>query len=463
VTDRRVVVVGGGASGGLVALQLLRRGGAGLEVVVLEPRPEVGLGVAFSTRDPWHRLNVAAATMSALPEDPEHFRRWAGARPEAFLSRLTWGRYLGQLIDESVAGSAARLVHRRVRAERLATGEGSGVAGGSGGLAGGGARLAVTTGGLAVTTSTGEVIAADAVVIATGNELPPVPSFLRDVRLHPAFIADPWAAAALEPVGDGETVAIVGSGLTAVDLAATLIRGRPACRVVMLSRHGDLPRSQENPWRPRPPEPVLRVDELAAAPDPFAFARERIAGHPNGWRQGLDSLRPITTALWRSMDVEHRRRFVDQWRHAWEIRRSRVAAEVIRDVEAWIAGGRLDVRAGGVAAVEDEGGRLRVMSAGNGPALLADHVLLATGPDERPAANPFLAAAIDDGLVREGPLGLGIDVDPDTLRVVDGSGVAGRAVWALGPVLKGALWETTAIPEIRVQAQRIAKAVLGEG
>ena len=54
----RVVVVGGGASGALAATQLLRGGGAGLEVTVLEPRPELGLGAAFSTRDPWHRLNV---------------------------------------------------------------------------------------------------------------------------------------------------------------------------------------------------------------------------------------------------------------------------------------------------------------------------------------------------------------------------------------------------------------------
>lgn len=447
--DRRVVVVGGGASGGLVAAQLLRRGGAGLEVVVLEPRAALGLGVAFSTGDPWHRLNVAAATMTALPDDPDHFRRWADAAPEAFLSRMTWGRYVREVLAESVAGSAAVLDHRRVRAERLAAGR---------------AGLAALRG-LAVTTATGESIAADAVVIATGNELPPVPSFLRGVVAHPGFVADPWAADALDGVGDGETVAIVGSGLTAVDLAATLIRSRPACHVVMLSRHGDLPRSHEDPWRPRPPEPAFTVEEFTAFEAPFEAARERIAGHANGWRQGLDSLRPIHVPLWRSMSDAQRRRFVDRWRHDWEIRRSRVAAEVIREVEGWIRAGRLEVRAGGIAQVTDADGRLRIDAVGAvaGSPLLAAHILLATGPDERPEANPFLAAAIDDGLLREGPLGLGIDVDPDTLRAVDGSGASGRPIWALGPVLKGALWETTAIPEIRVQAHRIAEAVPGEG
>ena len=452
MAGRRVVIVGGGASGGLLVAQLLRRGAAGLEIQVLEPRPEPGLGAAFSTRDPWHRLNVAAITMSALPDDPDHFRRWAGAAPEAFLPRMTWGRYLREILVESEAGSAARLVHRRERA----TG------------------LAVDAASPAVTTAAGEVIVADAVVIATGNDLPAVPSFLEAFRVDPRFVADPWAPASLDPVADGETVAIIGTGLTAVDLAATLVRSRPACHVVMLSRRGDLPRAHEDPWRPRPPEPAFTVDELRAAADPFAFARERITGHPGGWRQGLDSLRPIHVPIWLAMDDGQRRSFVDEWRHTWEIHRSRVAAEVLRDVEGWIAGGRLVVRAAPVGSVVADGARLRVeavagesaageSAAGKsaaGGAVLADHVLLATGPDERPAANPFLAAAIAAGVLREGPVGLGIDVDPGTLRVRDAHGATDRPIWALGPVLKGALWETTAIPEIRAQAAQVAAAVL---
>ena len=87
---------------------------------------------------------------------------------------------------------------------------------------------------------------------------------------------------------------------------------------------------------------------------------------------------------------------------------------------------------------------------------VADAVLLATGPDEDPSTNPFLAAAIGHGLLRPGPLGLGLDVDPATWRARDASGATVAPVYALGPLLRGVVWETIAIPEIRVQAATVA-------
>ena len=280
------------------------------------------------------------------------------------------------------------------------------------------------------------------------------------MRGDPRLVADPWPPTALDGIDDGATVAILGTGLTAIDLAATLVRSRPATHVVMLSRRGDLPLGHEDPWRPKPADPSSASRSSPGFTDPFADARDRLAGYPDGWRLGLDSLRPIHGPLWLAMDDARRRRFVGEWRHAWEIHRSRVAAEVLRDVRAWVAAGRLEIRAAPVARVTDDAGRLRIEASG-GHALVADAILLATGPDERARANPFLAAGLRDGLLREGPLGLGIDADPATLRVLDGTGQAGRPVWALGPVLKGVLWETIAIPEIRVQAARVATELLG--
>src|SRR5262249_25933660 len=105
----RVAIVGGGASGALGAANRLREGPPGLRVTVYEPRAELGLGVAYSTREPWHRLNVPATGMSAVPGDPDHFRAWAGAAPEAFLPRLAYGRYLRQVLADAIAGSAASL------------------------------------------------------------------------------------------------------------------------------------------------------------------------------------------------------------------------------------------------------------------------------------------------------------------------------------------------------------------
>jgi uncharacterized NAD(P)/FAD-binding protein YdhS len=436
---RRVLVVGGGASGTLAAVQLLRGGGTGLEVVVIEPREVVGHGIAYGTRDPWHRLNVPAQVMSGLPDHPEHFQAWAGVPPASFPDRMTYGRYLEWLLAATNAESEASFRHLRDRA----TG------------------LVVEDDELRVSTAGGDTVAADAVVIATGNELPPVPAPLASLEGDPRFVRDPWAAGALEPVADGETVAILGTGHTAIDLSASVLVARPAARVIAISRHGELPRVHEDPWRPRQSTPVFDVEEFRAFHDPLEEAAARIRAHPGGWRQGLDSLRPITPALWATLDEPVRHSFVRDWRRTWEIHRSRVPVESMREVGRWRRGGRLVVRSGTLERVVADRSGLWI-DAGGAP-IHADRLLLATGPDERAAANPFLAAAIDAGVLRPGPLGLGLDADVDTLRAIDGTGGTGRPVHVMGPLLRGVLWETIAVPEIRAQAARIATSLLADG
>jgi uncharacterized NAD(P)/FAD-binding protein YdhS len=76
---RHAIIIGGGASGVLLACQLLRLGNSGFRVTLIERRPEIGRGLAYHTGNPDHLLNVRAANMSALPEDPDHFWRWLSA------------------------------------------------------------------------------------------------------------------------------------------------------------------------------------------------------------------------------------------------------------------------------------------------------------------------------------------------------------------------------------------------
>jgi len=55
---------------------------------------------------------------------------------------------------------------------------------------------------------------------------------------------------------------------------------------------------------------------------------------------------------------------------------------------------------------------------------------------------------------------LGIDVDLATYRLLDADGRASRRVYALGPLIRGAVWETIAVPEIRAEAVAIATDIL---
>jgi uncharacterized NAD(P)/FAD-binding protein YdhS len=438
----RVVIVGGGASGAFVAANLLRAGRPGLEIVVVEPREVLGLGIAYSTRDPWHRLNVPVIVMSAISGDPEHFQRWSGERPEAFARRVDYGRYVREVLAEAIAASPAALRHVRDVAERI--------------------EPAVD--GVRVQLAAGEAITGDAVVLATGLETPFELAYLRGLAGDERLIVDPWAAGALDAIRDGDAVAIIGTSLTAIDLAGSILNRLPRASVVALSRHGNLPRSHEDPWRPRLPEPAFTVDEFLAFEDPLADASARLRAYGDDWPRAVDSLRPIVPSLWMAMSDDLRREFLDDYRNDWEIRRHRIAAEIARDVDAWIAGGRMAVHAAAIQAVEPVGDRLRITSDGDGPAQPSswdvDRIIVAIGPNADATANPLLRQGIEDGWLRRGPMGIAIDVDPTTGLVIDARGRSERPVYALGALRKGVLWETIAVPEIREQAAETASRIL---
>src|ERR1700758_4841996 len=107
---RHAIIIGGGASGVMLAYQLLQKQGSDFCVTLVEKRPEIGRGLAYHTGNPDHLLNVRVANMSALPEDPDHFWRWLSARDTCrcadrycFVSRHVYGDYIANLIRPLVS------------------------------------------------------------------------------------------------------------------------------------------------------------------------------------------------------------------------------------------------------------------------------------------------------------------------------------------------------------------------
>ena len=120
------MVVGGGASGTLAALHLIRQAsgaGAPLALHIIEPN-QLGRGVAYSTVNLRHRLNVPAAGMSALPEEPAHFAHWLRANYDpafaggGFAPRAMFGAYLAETVGRQVQ-TAARVMWTRHRSRAV--------------------------------------------------------------------------------------------------------------------------------------------------------------------------------------------------------------------------------------------------------------------------------------------------------------------------------------------------------
>ncbi len=443
-TRTRVAVIGGGASGVLTAINLLvRSDDPGLEVVVHEASGIVGRGIAYGTNDQRHLLNVRARHMSAFPDAPSDLLDWAlrtgrSNDPQGFLPRADYAIYLQDRLAD-VADDRLR-----IRAGRVLD------------VVPAGAGFEVVT-----ERSTSH---ADAVVLCHGNQ-PPRPLATADggaVPDAPWHVANPWELARLRALPAEARVVVVGTGLTGIDTAITLLEDGPGRHVTLVSRNGLLPKPHvgqaHTAWVTKVPDDAATADDIAAAiADECRAAAERGVG----WRAVVDGLRPLTQDLWRRLTLAERRRFLEVHARDWEVRRHRMAPEVALRLQSYRYDDRLAVLAGSLHAVEDLGERCRVTTAPGHEPVEVDAVVNCTGPlaDVRRSTDPLLRALVARGTVAPDPLALGIDATADGAvlgadgRVVDG-------LFVVGPPRKGTLWESTAIPEIRGQAAQVATAVV---
>jgi uncharacterized NAD(P)/FAD-binding protein YdhS len=109
----------------------------------------------------------------------------------------------------------------------------------------------------------------------------------------------------------------------------------------------------------------------------------------------------------------------------------------------------------------DLGHSLEVVLSGGAAAFRVAAVINCTGPCDRPerSESPFVRTLLERGIARPGPLGIGFATTRSG-RLVGADSLREESVWTLGSLRKGALWESTAIPEIRDQAAALARCVL---
>lgn len=440
-----LAVVGAGFSGVMTALHVLR-GSEAVKVVLIERRSPIGLGAAYATDDPEHRLNVRAGNMSAWPDRPDDFVDWLKARdldvgPGGFATRADYGRYLQGLLSSLAEGprAAGRLL---ITPDEITAIEPAGD-------------------GWSLTCGIGRTIAADAVVLALGNPPPRPPETIGPaLEASDAYVADPWR---WDPatLADGKgPILLLGSGLTMVDAALSLDRIAPDRPLIALSRRGLTPREHLG----APPCPLSAPPAGSLSPVQ-ALAWLRAEADRHGWRTAVDAVRPATQGLWRGWSPKQRAAFLRHARAFWDVHRHRLSPEVAERLNRMRADGRLRVLAGKLERADIlEGGRAGLVWRPRGETdtwrLEADLVVNCTGPstDVERSTEPLIAALAARGLIRADPMRLGLDVDARH-RVVHADGRPHPTLFAVGPITRGALWEINAVPDIRVQAAEVAAAL----
>ena len=429
---KQTIIVGGGYSGTLTAVGLLERGAGA--VTLIERAPTFARGAAYGTRHPDHLLNVRAANMSAFPDRPDDFVHWLGTDDGAeFAPRRDYGRYLAHVLEG----------WRRSPALTLVTGD---------------AVSAAREGdGWTVRLRDGRLIDGDRLVLATGNMAPQPPPGVDPARFGTGvYVDDPWRGDLLAGLSDGDTVLLIGTGLTMVDAVVTLGAAGFGGRVLAISRRGLVPHAHSE---------YARLKTMVEPPEGGASAvlramRARVRARDR-WQIAIDELRPHVQRLWkRAGDVE-RRRFLRHLRPWWDVHRHRIAPEIAARLDAMRHDGRLETAAGRIMALDPaEGGAvLRWRARGSAAERTATvrRIVNCTGPagDIARFGPALVRGLFAEGVARPDPLRLGVEVDA-RCRALGADGKATPGLYAVGPLTKGMFWEVVAVPHIRGQVATLA-------
>jgi uncharacterized NAD(P)/FAD-binding protein YdhS len=464
-----IVIIGGGFTGTMTATNLLRNAGQlanPLRIVLIDRQPAVGDGIAYRTNDSRHVLNVPVEKMSAWQDRPGDFLDFARERdlstkPGSFLPRKLYGQYIRQTFFDAAHSAPDSVSVEIVRDDAISLLPHPGLDKWD------------------VATASGRAYHADVAVLALGHR-PPIETFVRRWKgPRTRFVSDPWATLVLSQIGPDEPVLVLGSGLTAVDAILTLGDDDRRAPLIVVSRHGLLP--QAHPVEPRAVDDISQLISLwtdSAGPLTARKLVRALRGHIQqaklrgiDWRQVVDGLRPFTAGLWGRLSPAERRRFFTHVRPFWEIHRHRMAPAAASQIHRLRRRKIIDLIAGTLAAAEADAEGVNVVVTCRGSSatrlLRVAWVINCTGPGihHRRSTHPILRPLIESGTLCDDELGLGLRTDAEG-RAIRANGEVHSNLLVAGTLRKSALWESTAVPELRQQAAaaaRLALATLSRG
>jgi len=446
VSPMTIAIVGGGLSGALVVANLLRNATMPLSIKLIERSREVGKGVAYGTKVDCHLLNVPAGKMSAYADEPEHFLNWLHSHghqdvtASTFVSRKVYGNYIQATLHEAEANAPAWVQYQRIVDEAIA--------------------IETTSRSTMVYLSSGKTLYVQKAVLALGNLPASVPKPIAAVANR--YVKDAWAEDAIADLQPKDTILLVGTGLTMVDVMVALDQKGFQGKIHAVSRHGLMPlRHQSTTCYPA----FLDVETAPKTARELLHLVRQEVRLSQDWRAVIDAIRPVTQQLWQALPLKEQKRFLRHVKTYWEVHRHRIAPEIAEVLDAAVQSGQLSYYGGRIQTCQQvENGvdvTIRERETHQNIVLRVNRIINCTGSNGnyRGSRQPLIASLEKQRLIRPHGLGMGMDTAPNG-AIIDANGNVSELLYTLGTPRKGNLWETTAVPEIRVQAADLALELL---
>ncbi len=459
-SEQTILIVGSGFSGTLTAIHLQRQAGnTPLNILMVEKRPKHAQGAAYSTTCDAHLLNVPAWNMSAFPEEPTHFLDWLQKHnhafaPTALVPRRIYGEYLRDLLKAAQTNKhLPRLQSIQGTVENI---------------------LPSIDGTYKITLDDQCALTAHSVVLALGNFMPGNPP-IADRRFYGSnsYIGNPWLPLP-ETLDRQAPCLLIGTGLTMVDKLLELKAMGHTGPVYAISRHGFLPNAHTDvsvnaaqgalSW-----ETIEPASTSARAM--LQFIRQWIRENADtDWRTVFMRLRPHIQRIWKNFQKAEKSRFLRHLRATWDVHRHLIDAEVSAMIEEMQTTGALKVFAGRIQSLNeikrDDGTTVvtctyRPRHKTTDETLTVTTVINCIGPDGSLARShdPLIVQLRESGQILPDAPGLGLRATDD-FQVLNAEAHPQVNLFAVGPMLKGELWESIAVPELRKQAAALAGVII---
>lgn len=456
MNSKRICIIGGGFSGTMTAVHLLEQSTTPVHITLVNSGYPLAKGVAYSSYSNNHLLNVVAKNMSAFPDRLNHFAEWLHQEEsysdkeeisESFAPRNLYGKYLKSIFDNAIQkkhrSNSITIIHDEA------------------------IDLEVTDFDVRVFFSVSPSIHADRVLMATGNQVPASPH-IPDASFFSGsqnYFGNPWIFEAINNLNNHHEVLIIGNGLTMADVVIALKEKGHLGKIHSLSPHGFgiLPHRKIIQY----PDLVNELKEpydIISLLNLFRKHVRKLKSKDVSGESVVDSLRPFTQKIWMSWEHREKKLFMHHLRHIWGVARHRLPMQIFQQLQEFIQKGELQIIAGRLIKIEDSQNSISVhfkqRKSQHEQVLQVHRVINCTGPQSNilKLEKTLFKNMLSRKLICADEMNLGIMATPDGQIICNGK--KSEFLYTIGTNLKGVLWESVAVPELRHQAKKTAEIIL---
>ena len=409
-SKKKVIIIGGGATGVIVALNILQKWGKKFEVNIVESNILLGSGQAYKEQSEKNILNVAAERMSAFNDDPNDFVTWLSQQNKnqqtvltwPYLPRQTYGDYLRFRLGSFGKDNFLHIQDRALKVQERA-------------------------GFFEVELQGGDSVTGELLILATGY-----------------VDSTPEISSAVSKKSGVKSLVVLGSGLSAIDFWQQH-RDDENIKITFLSRHGLIPLPAK---KHAPLSFAFEWLEHKTPRECLSYLRDlNLKG--TEWQSLADEVRPQVAKIWKSWSQKQRSQFMRLLKTYWEVIRHRIPEVIYQDLLGDLRDAKLEVKKARVLDIKKVNEKFQIIYKDkNTDCSITDNYdffLRATGYQ------------INQSLIKVGDI-TGLTICPHSLGYQCNSN---SKVWVAGPASKCSAWEITAVPEIRIQAHAISSELDG--